>query len=372
MLLHDRATIEGNVRITPEGYLVADAYVALANNIQDYHAAELGLTDREPTALVRVFRPESEVFAVDSVASASRLPITLKHPAGMVDAKNWRDLAKGETGEEIMRDGDRMRVPLRVTDAGGVSAVRTNHGEFSLGYTAELKLEAGVHDGKPFDAKLSTIRYNHLAAVPKARGGPELRIVDERTPLRDTQEPTMKKIMLDGLQVDLSDAAAVEVAIGKLQTQFADANAKLATSETTVAAHVATIAAKDAEIVTLTQAVKDAKVTPAQLRDAGKAYDKLVTDAKRLVPTLAVTDAMDEPSIKKAAVSAKLGDAAKDFTDAQIDTAFATSIALLGDAPGGDQLRDAIRHQPASMADEKVVLDARAEMIADIQGREAA
>ena len=42
MFFHDRATISGKARITREGYFVADALVAKANNIQDYRAVELG------------------------------------------------------------------------------------------------------------------------------------------------------------------------------------------------------------------------------------------------------------------------------------------------------------------------------------------
>jgi len=149
------ASIEhGRARITPEGYFVADALVGRANNIQEYRAAELGdaFADRDPNSIVRVFRPETEVFAVDSVRSASRLPITLDHPAQagrgvMVDAKNWREFAKGETGEQIMRDGEFIRVPIRVTDAVAVDSVRSDRQEFSLGYSAEIRVQPGVSAG---------------------------------------------------------------------------------------------------------------------------------------------------------------------------------------------------------------------------------
>src|SRR5690606_10508960 len=72
----------GRAKITPEGYFVADALVGRANNIQEYRAADLGdaFADRDPNSIVRIFRPESEVFATDSLATASRLPITLDHP----------------------------------------------------------------------------------------------------------------------------------------------------------------------------------------------------------------------------------------------------------------------------------------------------
>lgn len=198
IVFRDRAEIKGGTaEITPEGYLVADALVARANNIQEYRAGELGLTDRAATDVVRVFRPEAEVFHKDSLKTAGHLPITLDHPSVMVDAGNWKEYARGEGGDQVMRDGEFMRIPLRVTDAGGVTAVRTTHKEFSLGYSGNLKIEAGVFDGQPYDAVITDIRYNHLAACRTARGGPELRIVDERERVSAADSVTAAKSWLE-------------------------------------------------------------------------------------------------------------------------------------------------------------------------------
>ncbi len=207
IVFRDRAEIKGAARITPEGYFVADALVARANNIQEYRARELGLSDRAPDELVRVFRPEAEVFAADSLATAAHLPITLDHPPVMVDATNWREYSRGDTDAQVLRDGEFIRIPLRVTDAAAVTSVRTDRKEFSLGYAADLKLEAGVFDGQPYDASVTNIRYNHLAACRAARGGPELRIVDER-PVEQRQPegtPMPHIVMVDGLPVDVSN-----------------------------------------------------------------------------------------------------------------------------------------------------------------------
>lgn len=62
-----------------------------------------------------------------------------------------------------------------------------------------------------------------------------------------------------------------------------------------------------------------------QLRDAAKAYAQTVDKAKALGVT--VSDEMDEPAIRKAVVSAKIGDAAKDWSDEQIAASFATLTA---------------------------------------------
>ncbi len=368
----------GQARITPEGYLVADALVGRANNIQEYRAAELGdaFADRDPNSTIRVFRPEAEVFATDSLKTASRLPITLDHPVQdgrpvMVDAKNWREFVKGESGEQIMRDGEFIRVPIRVTDAGAVNSVRRDRQEFSLGYVAEIVVDSGEFEGQAYDAKLTNIRYNHLAACRAARGGPELRITDENpAPFTRQQEvTTMPKIVLiDGLPVDVSNPDVAEQTITRLRDARDTATEALTAAQTAVDEHKATIATRDAEIVNLKDAVEKAKPTPAGLRDAAAAYARTSAKAKALGVT--VTDAMDVPAMQKAAVIAKLGDAAKDYDDAQYAAAFDALAAGVADAPAnlqdaGDPLAALVgTGAPATIGDAATAMaDARAKRL---------
>jgi uncharacterized protein len=354
---YDRAEITGQARITPEGYFVADALVARANNIQTYTAGELGLADRDPSEVIRVFRPEAEVFAADSLASATRLPITLDHPvkdgrAIFVDATNWREFTRGQSDDQVLRDGEYIRVPLRITDASTVDAARTTHQEFSLGYGANIRMEPGEYGGQAYDAIAADFRYNHLAACRAARGGPELRIIDERTTLQGA--PKMPKIVLvDGLPVDISDATVAEGTINKLLADRATAQADATDTKALLSTANTTIAARDAEIVTLKDAVAAAVVTPAALRDAAASYARTTTLAKALGAT--VTDAMDEPAVRKAAVAHKMGDAAKDYDDNQVSAAFDALTAGLPAnqalPPVADGLRTVISSGVQSVGD---------------------
>ena len=364
-LFYDRATLRnGMARITPEGYFVADALVARANNIQDYRASELGLTDRDPNDVIRVFRPEAEVFARDSLASASRLPITLDHPPAMLDARNYVQYSRGETGEEIMRDGEFMRVPIRVTDAQAVDSVQHERQEFSMGYTAEIVMDAGEYQGQAYDAKATNIRYNHLAACRAARGGPELRITDER-PANFGASTMPKIVMVDGLPVDVSNAETAEQLVSRLVGARDTALSSLEEATNTVAARDATIAERDAEISTLRDQAKP--LTPAQLRDAGAAYAR----DRRIAELLGVnvTDEMDVPAMHKAAVTAKVGDASKAYTPEQYATAFAALAATVTDTgdnanvnDGGDPLRAGLRDGAGVVVNDaaKAMADARA------------
>lgn len=364
-LFYDRATLRnGMARITPEGYFVAEALVARANNIQDYRASELGLTDRDPNDVIRVFRPEAEVFARDSLRSASRLPITLDHPPAMLDARNYVQYSRGETGEEIMRDGEFMRVPIRVTDAQAVDSVQHERQEFSLGYTAEIVMDAGEYQGQAYDAKATNIRYNHLAACRAARGGPELRITDER-PANFGASTMPKIVMVDGLPVDVSNAETAEQLVSRLVGARDTALSSLEEATNTVAARDATIAERDVEISTLRDQAKP--LTPAQLRDAGAAYAR----DRRIAELLGVnvTDEMDVPAMHKAAVTAKVGDASKAYTPEQYATAFAALAATVTDTgdnanvnDGGDPLRAGLRDGAGVVVNDaaKAMADARA------------
>lgn len=336
-MFHDRATISGKARITREGYFVADALVARAENIQNYNAGELGLTDRAATDIVRVYRPEREVFAVDSLKSASRLPVTLDHPPVMVDAANWREYAKGETGEEILRDGEFMRVPIRVTDAAAVDSVQHDRQEFSLGYTAEIVLQSGVRDdGAVYDAIATNLRYNHLAACKSARGGPELRITDERT---QGVQP-VNAIVIDGFSVNLTDAAATGAALGKLLADRDSAVTDLGAARATIATRDAELATANSTIAARDAALAAATLTPAALRDAAAAHARTIADAKRMGAT--VTDEMDALAAQRAAVSARIGDRAANYDDAQVATAFDALAALLPADGAAAPVKDAL------------------------------
>lgn len=145
---------------------------------------------------------------------------------------------------------------------------------------------------------------------------------------------TLRMILVDGLQVQVTDAAAA--AIEKLQKTISDMAAK-ATKEEEEADKK--LAAKEAELATKDAALADAK---AKLLDAA-AIDKLVADradlmakAKALDPQV-VTDGKTALEIKRAVVVAKRGAEFADKSEAYIDAAF----DLLGDAT--DKVREVLK-----------------------------
>lgn len=361
----DAATVSGT-RVTSDGYLVAEAF-AVRTGIQNYAGSEVGLADRD---VVRVYRPESEVRAADSLRTFSHAPITIGHP-DKVDATNWRDLAVGEVSTEAEWDGNKIKLPLIVKDAGAIEAIQGGTRELSAGYTCQLEFADGVTpEGEKYDAIQRNIRINHLAIVPRGRAGSEFRIGDGAVkwgaaPITTTSNHK-ETTMSDALKpVVLGDKVAhVAVADAQLIEQFKTDTAKALADA--AKAHEATVAAKDAEIAKL-EAAKDAAekkvLSDADLDKRVADRADLISKAKTIVADVK-TEGLSDAAIRKAVVVAKLGDAMADKSDAYIDARF---DILAEDAANGDAFANTMKERPFGDSDMNVADKAYAENVTHIE-----
>lgn len=304
----DAVKIAGT-RVREDGYLVVDARIARANNVQRYLGSEVG---KPELPFVDVFRPESEVFSTDAMASFAHRPVTDDHPKEAVTKDNWKQLARGQTDGDIRRDGDFVRVPLMVADVEAIQKVQDGKRELSAGYTCDLKWEKGTApNGQTYDAVQTNIRANHVAIVQRGRAGKDCRIGDAdfwgSAPITVDKETKMnlRTVLVDGLSVETTDQGAQ--AIDKLQkdnaalrTQMADAAAKSQKD----------LEEKDKELAKKDAALDDAKAKV--LDQAG--IDKLVADrvaleavAAKLAPTVKPAG-LSDAALRVAVVKAKLGD----------------------------------------------------------------
>lgn len=330
----DRLTLDAPRR-TRDGFMAVRAKAARVG-VYDYLGSEIdpenrhGLRDK---GMVKVLRDEATVFDKAAAQSFIGKPVTDDHPTQAVTADNWRQHARG-TVMGAIRDGDYLAFDLLLTDADAIAKVDAGKRELSNGYAASLEFgDFAAPDGTKCVARQTSIQGNHVALVDRGRAGPECRISDAfahcdaipAAPAALCKDTIMKKIVLDGLQVDLADADAVAAAISKLQDNIARLTTDKAGAETQVATLTTDKASLEAKVVTLEKQLADAKLTPAQLRDAARSFQIVADKAKAL--GVAVTDAMDEPAIMRAAVTAKLGDTAKDWTDAQFAASFAALTA---------------------------------------------
>lgn len=328
MLFTDTLTLDAPRR-TADGYLAVRARSA-RTGVYQYAGREVdpdnkhGLRDQ---AVVNVLRDENTVFDREAAQSFIGKPITDDHPRQSVTSANWRDHARG-TIMGALRDGEYLTFDLLLTDAATIQKVDAGKRELSNGYGAELEFGSfAAKDGTACQARQSKITGgNHVALVDRGRAGSDCAIAScDALPstFLDTlrqQEKPVKTMMIDGLTVDVSNA---DTAMATIQTLIAARDAALkdaADAKAQVATLTTEGATKDAKIVTLEQAAKDAAPTPAQLRDAAKAYATVCDQAKAL--GVKVADDADTAAIMKAVVTAKVGDAAKAWNDEQIAASF--------------------------------------------------
>lgn len=230
-------------RITNGGYMVGDVRCA-RTGIQEYAGFEMGF-DQE---VVKVYRPEDEVFSESSLATFVGKPVTNDHPPEMVSADNWRKYAGGSIGNEVLRDGEFIRVPITLMDSSLIKQVKDGKREISMGYEMTLDVTPGeTPQGEQYDAVMRNLKMNHLAVVDRGRAGPEVRIGDNwgASPNSNDGKETMtlKTIVVDGLSVETTDAGAK--AIEKLQ---AESKAIVAAKDAAQTAHDSELSTQKADL----------------------------------------------------------------------------------------------------------------------------
>jgi hypothetical protein len=378
MRMIDAVTLIDRARLTSEGYLEANARTA-RTGVQQYHGFEL---DRPDLDIVNVYRDEAEVFSKRSLDTFARIPITVDHPAEPVTAANWKAVAAGTSGDEVLRDGEFMRIGLKITDAAAVKTVQDGwrgldggRCQISMGYFADLVWEDGVApDGTPYQARQTGISANHIAIVARGRAGSSVRIGDAgaiswgASPITDHKgkRMTTRAVMVDGLSVETTDQAAV--AIDKLMTERKEARDSLAAA---MEAHAAAMAKKDEEIGALKADLMSARDAAPKAAD----LDRMVAERAALVTTARAIDAhvavdgRSDADIRRAVVAGKLGDGFKDAPDAEIAGAFK---AIAKDVKPADPVAGIIAGGVKPVAGGSAVADAHADYVARITGAWAA
>lgn len=217
--LSDRLSIPTEREYSDEGFLIVPARIS-RTGIQEYLAVEMGLTDRDPSEIIRVFRPEEEVFSEKSLKSFENKPVTDNHPPGLLNAKNAKEFTVGHAIGDVKRDGMFVSTTIHVTDAEAIAKIESGKVELSNGYTSDIVWTPGVTPtGESFDAIQRNIKGNHIAIVERGRAGPACRVADNLPITGDIV--IMAKITIDGVDYEVSDQAAQ--AVSKLHQRVSDA-----------------------------------------------------------------------------------------------------------------------------------------------------
>lgn len=163
----DSAVRLDGAKRTPQGGLRVDAALARPG-ILKY---------RQPDgSWISEYLSPEEAFKADSMASLASAPVTKLHPPEMVSRNNWSKYTRGNVGETVRQDGDKVAATLYLQDADLADAVeRGDMKEVSCGYACDLVNKPGVSpEGERYDRLQINRRYNHVAVVPMGRAGSEI------------------------------------------------------------------------------------------------------------------------------------------------------------------------------------------------------
>ena len=298
---------------------------AARTGVYEYLACELGLNDRNPMDVVRVYRPEEEVFNDSSLESYKNVDVTNDHPSEFVDAKTYKKTSVGHV-ISAERDGDFVNVDIIVKDADSIKDIESGKTQLSPGYSAVYVQEnAAAPCGTSYEFKQTSIDVNHLAIVSRGRGGNQVRLNDKQT-INPEKTKAMKKIVLDsGRSVELEDGATatlIQDSFDRLTQQVKDSSSEMETLKATSDAQAEKIAKLEADLKVAT----DSDAIKAKLTELAQVKDSAVKIAGKEF----TCDSVDAMEIKRAALSqvrdsidwAKKSDeyvsAAFDFADAEM------------------------------------------------------
>lgn len=332
MRIRDSLALDAaGLTLTNDGYLSGKATVARAGNVQQYLGHEIGLTGDDAVKPFGVYRDPDVVFNKDSMLTLVGRPVVVNHPEGFVNAENWKDLAIGSVGGSVAREGEHLVAPMAIMDAEAVQQVQSGERFLSAGYVVDAVPSEGVAaDGTPYQYKQSGhVVFNHVALLKghKPRAG-NTKFGDSQiddgtdratrwgaTPVitKDGGSAMTEKtqIVRDGMSVNIPTADAQII-----QRMLADADKAKAAAEKALADEKAEFVKKkakfdkdDADKDTKIEKLEKEKLTDAALHAMVAELAALTADAKAIAPDVK-TDGMAADAIRKAVVTAKLGDAA--------------------------------------------------------------
>lgn len=304
--------------ITPEGYLIAEV-VLCRTGIQEYHSSELQGAQGEPR-IIRVYRPEGEVFAPEAIASFRLKPFCNGHGA-MIDTGNIKQYQAGTISDNLWRAGDSLVGRVIITDQLTINAIRGGKTQVSCGYDADYDWTPGLTpDGVGYEAVQRNIRGNHLALVDEGRCGCQCAIKDGSNKLENEKLKDMEE-MPPAVVPDLSTQIATLITMMQALTEKVDkiAGAEMAEGE------VPTEGEMTGEVITPDMAEIKADDPEAATTDGLlRVYD----EAKALVGAGVKITGSNAKQIKAAALKIKYPSASFDgksyaYLSARFDAALA-------------------------------------------------
>lgn len=182
-LAYDRDSIR---RTDDDGRLHVDVANICQAKVDEYYGREInGVMDGEPGWVpleadrkYRLLRDPDELAKPETVKSANGIPILSTHlPTSAADHK-FRETV-GSTGSTASYDHPFVKNALSFWPQAAIDDVDDGtKAQLSPGYKYRADMTPGEFEGEPFDGRMTDIRFNHLAQVPRGRQGSRVVVPD--------------------------------------------------------------------------------------------------------------------------------------------------------------------------------------------------
>ena len=198
--MFDSAEIsEGHGRVMPNGAYRTAVRLAKAGPLV-YSSRELDIEG--PDRPVTVHRTLDSLSHPDTMDTVRGTTVVTGHPDRFVNPENFKSHVVGNLIGEPWVDGDSLYSEIEVSDKEAIDRVR-NAREVSIGYDGQIDTRTMQTEGP--------LIVNHLALVDRARGGSDVRLLDEQTPREDTaMDAELKNEIMEMIQSAVTGSKADE------------------------------------------------------------------------------------------------------------------------------------------------------------------
>lgn len=309
----DKFEIDSQREVTKEGYLLARNCKLARTGILQYQQAEIGDIDEMPEnrrgTVIRVHRAASPLLDEATLSSFKSKPITVLHPNQLVSAESAKEDMVGITRDNLRSDGTFILGDLLIMDKDAIKLIGEGTKELSLGYSADIIWQPGTSaDGETYDAVMNNYSGNHVAIVPKGRCGSECKIADSDIKLTNEGTKDMEKIILDGVEHEVSEAVAthikdMELKQEKQEAKDAEAETKLQDMKNKKAELEGKLDAVNEEL----EEAKKKKVGDADIPALVSARVELESKAKKIVGDSADFNGKTDREVRAEAIKSRNG-----------------------------------------------------------------
>lgn len=193
-----------NSYIDNNGFMYVKKSPILKSGILEYYGEELGdEVDGEKIQADKLYKVYIPIEEIEKAKDTFKLkPIQEEHEWLGLDGENAKGLQEGTTGENVYIEDGYLMIDLQFNNLDTIRKIK-NDDKKELSASYENKLTKAP-PGADYDFIATDILANHVALVEKGRCGSDVRVYNNNLSIKNKNNMSDVKLILDDKEVDLS------------------------------------------------------------------------------------------------------------------------------------------------------------------------